>query len=144
MRAAVLGLAVLLVAAPAYGDDNEGKAKAPDKAADRPKARSHKGALVMSVVAVALAGGGIGFELWGRSLLDESAHEPHPDLQDALYDKANKRHWLAQYMGAGAVGCAGIALLLWLRGGHDTSSTAVTLVPAADGDQFGVSLVGGL
>lgn len=144
MRAAVLGLAVLLAAAPAYGDDNEAKANAADKAAEQPGARSHKGALVMSVIAVGLAGGGVGFELWGRSLLDESAHEPHPDLQDALYDKANKRHWLAQYLGVGAVGCAGIALLLWVRGGRKTASTSITLVPAADGDHIGISLVGGL
>ncbi|CAN5320792.1 hypothetical protein BH11MYX1_BH11MYX1_19380 [soil metagenome] len=102
---------------------------------------SHTGAVVATVAAVALAGGSIGFELWGRGLLDDAGKEPDNTRQSALYDDANTRHYVAQGLGVAAIGVTGVAIYLWVRGGHDPKAeTAMLVVPSLGADHVGLTL----
>jgi hypothetical protein len=116
----------------------------PDQPTSTAAAPSHKGAIIATVAAIALGGGAITFELMGRSALDDSKKEPDPMKQDALYDKANTRHYVAQGLGIAAVGATGVAVYLWVRGGSHASDrqTMTILTPTVGPDQVGVSFSG--
>ncbi len=103
-------------------------------------AHSHTGAVVATVAAVALAGGALGFELWGRGLLDDASKEPDNMRQSSLYDQANARHYVAQGLGVAAVIVTGVAIYLWVRGGHDPKAeTATLVVPSIGADHVGLT-----
>jgi hypothetical protein len=103
--------------------------------------QSHTGAVVATAAAVVLVGGAIGFELWGRSLLDEAGKEPDNMRQSSLYDDANTRHYVAQGLGIAAIGVTGVAIYLWVRGGHaaTTPETATLVVPSIGADHVGLT-----
>jgi len=109
---------------------------------DEVPALSHArtGAVVATVAAVALAGGALGFELWGRRLLDDARNEPDNMRQSSLYNDANTRHYVAQGVGVAALGMTGLAIYLWVRGGHETKAeTATLVVPSIGANQVGLT-----
>lgn len=110
-----------------------------DAPADKP---SHTGAIITTVAAVALAGGAVGFELWGRSTLDQSAKEPDDAKQDQLYHDANTRHYVAQGLGIAAIAAGGVAVWLWVRGGSSAHADTAMIVPAATSDGGGLVVTG--
>ncbi len=103
--------------------------------------RSHAAAIGVTVAAVALAGGAVGMELWGRSKLDDAGKEPDDAKQASLYDSANTRHYIAQGLGVAAVGAAGLAIYLWVRHPSTSDSTAL-FVPVASPDHIGFAFTG--
>ncbi len=103
-------------------------------------AHAHTGAVVATVAAVVLAGGAIGFELWGRGLLDDARKEPDNMRQSSLYDDANTRHYVAQGLGVAAVAVTGVAIYLWIRGSHDPKAeSAALVVPSIGADHIGLT-----
>jgi hypothetical protein len=77
---------------------------------------------------LALVGGAIGFELWGSSTYDDAKAEMTDQARrDSLYNSANTKHYVAQGMAVAGVGCAGVAVWLYLRKhGEQTTQTART------------------
>ncbi len=103
---------------------------------------SHTGAVIVTVAAIAVAGGAVGFELWGRSKLDDAGKEPNDMLQTQLYDDANTRHYIAQGMGVAAIGLAGVAVYLWVRHPSATKDSSALIVPMTGSDRIGLTLSG--
>jgi hypothetical protein len=99
--------------------------------------------------AVALGGAALGFELWGRSLHDDAqktldgGDETRANQQQQT---ANKRRYLAQGFGIAAIGCAGVAVFLFLRpdptGDSAAQSALRHVVPVANQDQVGIGVLG--
>ncbi len=102
--------------------------------------RSHVAPIVTTIAAVALGGGALGFELWGRDLLDQASKEPDDAKQNQLYNDANTRHYIAEGMGVGAVVVAGVAVWLWVRSSHAEPTAYV--VPTASPDGGGLAVLG--
>lgn len=113
----------------------------PIERAPAPAGHSHAAAIAMTATTVALAGGAIGFELWGRDLLDQSAKEPDDAKQEQLYNDANTRHYVAEGLGVAAAVAAGVTIYLWVRGGSHASESAL-VVPVAAPDGGGLVLTG--
>jgi hypothetical protein len=89
----------------------------------RPR-RSWRAPVVVGAVAVVLGGGGIGFALWGDHTYDRSTREPDLDTQRELWRSANRKRYAAQGLGVAAIGGAGVAIWLHLRGGRGTADRA--------------------
>ncbi len=95
--------------------------------------------VTFGIIAVALGGGALGSELWGRSIYDDAkAANGDRTAQVRLWDKANARHYAAQAMGIGAIGCAGAALYLFVT--RKPAETVPAIVPVATGTTVGVQL----
>jgi hypothetical protein len=99
-------------------------------------------ALGLGGVALASLGVAVAFELSGRSTLDEYDNAPAGPDRDALYDDANGKHHLAQYLAIAGVGCAAAATFLWLTGGTSDRADATALVPTLGASFAGASLQG--
>jgi hypothetical protein len=93
----------------------------PEMTAPAPEGTPSRSKLVpvaMGIGAVALLGGGLGFELWGRGIYDDAKAEmTDQERRNSLYDSANTKHYVAQGMAIAGIGCAGVAVWLYLRGG---------------------------
>jgi hypothetical protein len=86
--------------------------------------------------AVVLLGGALVFDLWGDSTYNDAKAEMTSQAhRDSLYDSANTKRYVALGLGVGGIAAAGVATWLFLRGGHDESSTAqaVRVVPTGNG-----------
>jgi hypothetical protein len=101
--------------------------------------------LAFGAGAIALAGGALGFELWASSTYDKSKSEPDNDRQTSLWHSANTRRYVAEAMGVASVACAGVAVWLYLRPGHEESAVqtaGVHVAPLLAGDAAGVLMLG--
>lgn len=93
-------------------------------------------AFVVGGGAIALLGGALAFDLWGDSTYNDAKAEMTSQARrDSLYDSANTKRDVAIGLGVGGIAAAGVATWLFLRGGHDESSTAqaVRVVPTSNG-----------
>jgi hypothetical protein len=103
--------------------------------------------ITLAIGAVALGGGALGFELWGRSQHDDAQATldgGNPTRANELQDSANTKRYLAQAFGVAAIGCAAVSIVLFVRGGGDEkpSSTAMRIAPHAGGDNAGLTVWG--
>jgi len=94
---------------------------------------------IVAASALVLAGGAVGFEIAGRSKYDESTSIEDDAAQEAAYDAANTRHYVAQALAAGALVGAGIAAYLFLR---PQSESRVMVAPSASSSSAGLVLSG--
>ena len=63
-----------------------------------------------------LLGGALGVSLWGDSTYDAAKAEMTDQARrDSLYDSANRKRYAAQEFAVAGVGCAGVAVWLYLR-----------------------------
>jgi hypothetical protein len=100
-------------------------------------------AIGLGIGAVALLGGAIGFSLWGDSTWDQAKVEPNFTRQDDLWHSANTKRYVAEGMLGASIGCAGLALWLFLRTPHDESPrSTVAVEPVISGDHAGVAFSG--
>ncbi len=124
----------------------------PKRRAPTSSGRSHTASLVLGAGAIVLAGGAVGFELWGNSTIDKAnaaAKDPAMHGQvNSLWHSANTKRYTAEAMAAGAIGCAGAAIVLYLRGGSDESPAQVAgrthVEPIVASDVVGFSIAGSL
>jgi hypothetical protein len=94
--------------------------------------------LVLGAGALALLGGGLGFELWAESRYDAAKSEmTSRSRRDSLYDAANTRRYIAQAFAVTGLAAAGTAVWLYLRDRsrehRATNNTSMYVVPAAAG-----------
>ena len=129
-------------------------AKKPERVPTRPApaAHSHLPAIALGIGALALAGGAVGVELWGNSTIDKAnaaAKDPAMhDQVDSLWHSANKKRYVAEGLGIAALGSAGVAIFLVVRGGSESPSQVahrgVTIEPLIASDRVGLAIGGSL
>jgi hypothetical protein len=103
--------------------------------------------LVLGGAGLAALGGAIGFELWGRSTYEQAKTETTSQARrDSLYSSANTKRYVAEGLAIAGIGCAAVAVWLYLRGrgGESTATTSarIDLAPMAGTDRAGVAVVG--
>jgi serine/threonine-protein kinase len=90
--------------------------------------------IALGAGAVALAGGAIGFEVWGQSTYDKAKAEmSSQSRRDSLESSANTKRYIAEGMAVAGVGSAGLAVWQYLRGRGEPTSTAIRVVPTGSG-----------
>jgi hypothetical protein len=103
--------------------------------------------IVVGAGALVLAGGAVGFELWGRSIYSDAQAERDDATQQSLWDSANQKRYVAEGLAAVGLVAAGTAVFLYVRGRHDEEPTAVArrtiVTPAIVGDRAGIVVMGG-
>jgi hypothetical protein len=102
--------------APAPGAFDPGQdSKPPETPAVVPSPR-RLAPIAVGAGAVVLLGGALGFSMWGDSTYNDAKAEM-TDLarRHSLYDSANLKRYAAQGFAAAGVGCAGVAVWLYLR-----------------------------
>jgi hypothetical protein len=96
---------------PQPGDDTA----EPDGPRPPAPGRSRVLPLALAVTGAVLAGGAVGFELWGRSKYDAARVEPDDATQEALWRAANTRRYTAIGLGAAAAVSIGASVVLFVR-----------------------------
>src|SRR5687768_6022413 len=93
------------------------KSELEERSRASPPTRPRRGfvPLGVGVGAVALLGGALGFSLWGDSTYDDAKAELTKARRDSLYDSANRMRYAAQGLTVAGIGCAGVAIWLYLR-----------------------------
>jgi hypothetical protein len=110
--------------------------------------RSKRIPLIVGAGAVALAGTALGFELWARSTNSKISDEKTSnDRRISLWHSANTKRYAAAGFGAASLACAGVAVWLYVRAGHETAPPAaqasrIQLVPTVGGDGAGLLVSG--
>ena len=92
-----------------------------------PAAPSHPSRLAAWLVAgtaVAAGGAALAFDLWGNSTYDSAVKATDPNRQLSLWHDANTRRYTADALAVGSVGCAAVAVWLFLRSGAEPSTIA--------------------
>jgi len=93
--------------------------------------------LVLGATALALLGGGLGFELRAESRYDAAKSETtSTPRRNSLYSSANTHRYIAEALAASALVAGGAAVWLYLRDGdrnRDAIDTSVHVVPTANG-----------
>ena len=101
--------------------------------------------LIAGAGAVALLGTSLGFDLSGDSFYQRAkdAQSQHMDQArvDRLVDSANTRRTISIGFAAAGVGCAGVAVWLYLRQ-RDTEPTATASHPSLIVSPTGMALIG--
>ena len=117
---------------------------ATEPAVDQPEAR-HSLVLPIAVGAgaVVLGGAALGFDLWGNSKYDQAKQETTDQAKrDALYHSANTRRYLAEASGIAAIGCAGVAVYLYVRHRGDSRTETTAVTPVASPQFAGLAVAG--
>jgi hypothetical protein len=103
--------------------------------------------LALGVGAVALAAAAVGFDLWGNSTDNKAnaAAATNPVQSNSLWQSANHERYAAEGFAVGAIGCAGAAVYLWIRGSHapapaEIAARGVSIVPLVSSGLSGLEL----
>lgn len=115
-----------------------------DRPPDPRGRRSLVAPIALGAAAVALGGTAIVFEVKGRNLYDQAKGITDASRQAERDDKessANSRHKVAQGLGVAALGCAGVAVYLLVRGGEDRAS-ATAIAPLVSPGLAGLAVAG--
>jgi len=112
---------------------------------EAPAAAGHGGGSALPIVvgagAVALLGGALGLSLWGDATYDDAKAEMMDQARrDSLYDSANRKRYAAEGLAVAGVGCAGVAVWLYLRQrGERSEVTAARLMLAPTTSGIGIA-----
>jgi hypothetical protein len=102
--------------------------------------------IVMGSAALILGVTAFGFSRWGESIYDDATREPDDARQEVLWKSANARRYAAIGFSAGAAGCIGAAVFLYVRGGRETAQPvarrSLRIEPTANGSSMGLGLGG--
>ncbi len=99
--------------------------------------------IVVGAGAVVLGGAALGFELSGRSKYDDAkAIDDDQARRNSLEDAANTRRYVAQALGVAAIGTAGVAVYLYVRGRGERRPATAAVTPVASPQLTGLAVVG--
>jgi tetratricopeptide (TPR) repeat protein len=109
-----------------------------DRGPASPHASSNVVPLVLGAGALALLGGGLGFELWAESRYDAAKSEmTSQSRRDSLYNAAVTRRYVAAGFAVGGLAATGTAVWLYLRDRNRehgaTLNASMYVVPTAAG-----------
>lgn len=113
-------------------------AELPAEPAARNPGSLRTAAIALGATSLATAAVSLGVGLWGNSIYASAQAETDPTQQAQLWQEANDRRYTAEALGVFSVGCAGLAVWLYLRSEHPTTMIA----PAVGPDRATVSLSG--
>ncbi len=78
--------------------------------------------LAVGTIGLVAVGGALGFKLWGDSRYDEAKAETMDNARrHSLEDSANNKRYVAEGLAIAGIGCAGLAVWLYVRAGHETA-----------------------
>lgn len=97
--------------------------------------------IAVGVGALALGAVAIGLEVSASSIYDDAKVKPTDAERLDGWHKANTRRYIAEGVGVGAIAAAGVAVFLFVRGGH-AEEPRVSLAPVITGDQVGFAIGG--
>jgi hypothetical protein len=97
---------------------------------------------VVGAGAVALGGAALGFDLWGNSFYDKAKASQDQGTRDSNYQAANTRRYVAEGFAVAAVGCAGAAVYLYVRGRGDSRAEATAVTPVVSPRLTGLAVAG--
>jgi hypothetical protein len=113
--------------APAPSSSGAAQSATPPETPDSPRPRQSFAPLAVGASAVVLLGGALGVRLWGDSTYDAAKVEmTNQPRRDSLYDSANRKLYAAQGLVVAGVGCAGVAVWLYLRQRSTHAETTAT------------------
>jgi hypothetical protein len=99
--------------------------------------------LVVGAGALVLGGAAFGIHLWADRTYDDAKKEMGDQAKrDALEHSANTRGYIAQGVGIAAIGCAGVAVYLYIRNRGEGRADATAMTPVASPQFAGVAVVG--
>ena len=104
------------------------------------RTRSNTATFVLGGAAVAAIGLGLGLELSARSTYDRAQDESDREERSSLHRSANTKRYAAEAFAVAGIGCAGVAVWMYLRGRRDESRVAVQ--PVVDRNHAGVGVTG--
>jgi hypothetical protein len=91
--------------------------------------------------AIVLGGIAIGLEISAHHTYDAAKLEADDTKQASLWHSANTKQYIAQGLGVAALGAAGVAVWLFVRGGSPETS-GIALAPLVSSDQIGLAIGG--
>lgn len=109
-----------------------------------PSGPSHVAPIALGVAAVALGGAGLGFELRSESVYDKAKAANQMGMMtsaSSYRDSAVRDRYIAQGLAVAAIGCAGVAVYLFVHGRAERRPAAA-LLPVASPGVAGVALSG--
>jgi hypothetical protein len=98
--------------------------------------------LALGAGALVLGGAALGFKLSGDDIYDRAQASGDQTERDDLYHAANTRRYLAQGFGVAALGCAGAAVYLYVRGRGDDRAETTAITPVAAPQFAGLAIAG--
>jgi hypothetical protein len=108
---------------------------------DQPSSRSLVLPIAFGAAALAFGGGALAFHLSGNSTYERAKAATDQEERDSLYNAANTRRYLAEGCAVAALGMAGVAVYITLRGGRESRS-ATAMAPVVSPQLTGLALVG--
>jgi hypothetical protein len=98
--------------------------------------------LAVGAGALVLGGAAFGFHLSGNSTYDKAKAATTQDRRDDLESSANTRRYVAEALGVAAIGCAGVAVYLFVRSRGEHRAETAAMVPVASPQLTGLAVVG--
>ncbi|MEO7730028.1 MAG: hypothetical protein ABIY55_03580, partial [Kofleriaceae bacterium] len=115
---------------------------APAVAVSEPS-HSNRAPIALGAGALVLGGVAVAFELSGSSKYDDAKKVTDDQTQrDSLESAANTRRYVAEALGIAAVGCAGVAVYLYVHGRGERQPPTTALIPIAAPQLAGLALTG--
>jgi hypothetical protein len=90
--------------------------------------------------ALVLGGAALGFHLWGNSTYDRAKKSMDPAERSSLYSSANTRRYVAEGLGVAAIGCAGVAVYLYIRSSNERHA-GVAVAPVVTPQLAGLAAI---
>jgi hypothetical protein len=108
-----------------------------------PRGHSNLVPIAVGAGALVLGGAALGFHLSGNSQYDKAKAEMEDQQRrDDLERSANNRRYVAEALGVAAIGAAGVAVFLYVRGRGEHRSDATAIAPVASPTMAGLALSG--
>jgi hypothetical protein len=95
--------------------------------------------IALGGVALAAGFGALAFELHARTVYDQATAEHNWDRQDELWHRANRNRYAAQAFAVSGIGCAALAVWLYVRRGQAQPAPVATPLVGADTVGFGMA-----
>jgi len=116
---------------------------APPAVAAQESSHANIAPIVLGAGALVLGGGAVAFELSGSSKYDDAKKITDDQAKrDSLENTANTRRYVAEALGVAAIGCAGVAVYLYVRGRGEGHAQTTALTPIAAPQLAGLALTG--